>query len=67
MAPTSLAPAVPGRRLAAPEPAAPTSAADADAAHAMARRGRAAVLEKYHWEATVQGLVAMYEGLKRET
>ena len=41
-----------------------TLAADPEAAHAMARRGRAAVLERYHWEATVQGLVAMYEGLR---
>lgn len=40
-----------------------TLAADADAAHAMARRGRAAVLERYHWDATVQGLVEMYRGL----
>ena len=41
-----------------------TLAADPEAAYAMARRGRAAVLERYHWEATVQGLVAMYEGLR---
>ena len=41
-----------------------TLAADPDAARAMACRGRAAVLKRYHWEATVQGLVRMYEGLR---
>jgi glycosyltransferase involved in cell wall biosynthesis len=43
-----------------------TLAANPDAAQAMAQRGRAAVLERYHWEATAQDLVQMYKGLRQE-
>ncbi len=35
-------------------------------AAACGRRGRAAVLERYHWEATVQGLIDLYRELERE-
>ncbi len=44
-----------------------TLAADRDAACAMGQRGRAAVLERYHWDCTVQGLIAMYRGLAAGT
>ena len=43
-----------------------TLATDPDLAQSMAQRGRAAVLERYHWEATAQDLVQMYEGLIQE-
>ena len=42
-----------------------TLAADPAAARSMAQRGRTAVLERYNWEATVQGLITMYEGLRK--
>jgi len=43
-----------------------TLAADRAAARAMGRRGHTAVLEHYHWDATVQGLVSLYRSLKNE-
>lgn len=38
-------------------------AADPEEARAMGVRGRRAVLDRYHWEATVQDLIAMYREL----
>ena len=38
-------------------------AADPEEARAMGARGRRAVLDRYHWEATVQDLIAMYREL----
>lgn len=43
-----------------------TLAAEPDQAEAMAQRGRAAVLDRYHWEATARHLVEMYDGLRED-
>lgn len=41
-------------------------AGDPGEAAAMGARGRAAVLDRYHWDATARGLVALYRGLAEE-
>lgn len=39
-------------------------AADREGARVMGRQGHTAAVERYHWEATVQPLIAMYQSLK---